>query len=117
MSGVSSEERERLEENLADVEEATGQRKHSVADLILERTKRSTSVPTDCLRAQRSTAVEFSAAEPMTTNGMVDGVGPAKISANLPAFEQIAKSAWTYCVCTLAGARVSDNSPIITWSL
>jgi hypothetical protein len=36
MSGVSSEERERLEENLADVEEATEQRMHSVTDLILE---------------------------------------------------------------------------------
>ena len=109
MSGVSSEERERLEENLADVAGATEQRMHSVADLIPEKCQeRSTSVPTDCLRAQRSTAVEFSAAAPMTTNGMVDGVGPAKISANLPVFEQIAKSAWKYCVCTSAGARVSE---------
>jgi hypothetical protein len=31
---VSSEERERLEEKLANVEEATEQRMHSVADLI-----------------------------------------------------------------------------------
>jgi hypothetical protein len=37
MSGVSSEERERLEENLADVEEATEHRMHSVADLIPEK--------------------------------------------------------------------------------
>jgi hypothetical protein len=34
ISDVSSEERERLEKNLADVEEATEQRMHSVADLI-----------------------------------------------------------------------------------
>jgi hypothetical protein len=39
MSGVSSEERERLEENLADVEEATEQRMHSVADLVPPRSE------------------------------------------------------------------------------
>jgi hypothetical protein len=48
--------------------------------------KRSTSVPTDCLRVRRSTAVEFSAAAPMTTNGMADGLDRAKISADLPVF-------------------------------
>ena len=39
MSGVSSEERERLEENLADVEEATEQRMHSVADRVPKKSK------------------------------------------------------------------------------
>jgi hypothetical protein len=46
MSGVSSEERDRqqeqladVEEKLADVEEATEQRMHSVADLILEKAR------------------------------------------------------------------------------
>jgi len=38
-SEVSSEERERLEENLADVEEATEQRMHSVADLIPQKSE------------------------------------------------------------------------------
>jgi hypothetical protein len=38
-SGVSSEERDRLEENLADVEEATEQRMHSVADLVPEKSE------------------------------------------------------------------------------
>jgi hypothetical protein len=82
MSGMSSEERDRqqeqladVEEKLADVEEATEQRMHSVADLIPEKSERSTSVPTDCLRMQRSTTVEFSAVAPMTTNGIADSTG------------------------------------------
>jgi hypothetical protein len=108
MSGLPSEERERLEENLADVEEATEQRMHSVADLIPETGQEIPGRADRLSETQRSTAVEFSAAAPMTTNGMVDGLDPAKISANLPVFEQIAKSAWTYCVCTSAGARVSE---------
>ena len=54
-----------LNEMLADVEEANEQRMHSVADRI-RRANRSTSVPTDYPRAQRSTAVELSTAATMT---------------------------------------------------
>jgi hypothetical protein len=61
---------------------------HSVADLIPGKAMSSTSVPTDCPRGQRSTAVEFSAAALMTTNGMADGLEPAGISADLPVFDQ-----------------------------
>ena len=39
ISGVSSEQRDRLEEELADVEEATEQRMHSAADLIPEKSE------------------------------------------------------------------------------
>jgi hypothetical protein len=53
-------------------------------------------VPTECLRTQRSTAVELSAAAPMMTNGMADGLDPAKISADLPVFEQITAETWTF---------------------
>jgi len=53
-------------------------------------------VPTDCRRAQKSTAVEFSAAAPMRANGMADGLAAAKISADLPVFEQITASTWTF---------------------
>jgi K+/H+ antiporter YhaU regulatory subunit KhtT len=69
MSDVSSEERERqeeqladVEEKLADVEEATEQRMHSVADLIPQKSEEIHDAPTGCLRGQRSTAVELSAA-------------------------------------------------------
>ena len=41
MSGVSSEQRARLEETLADVEDATEQRMHSVADLVPPRSEES----------------------------------------------------------------------------
>jgi hypothetical protein len=40
------------------------------------------------------TAVELSAAAPMTANGMADGLAAPKISADLPVFEQITASAW-----------------------
>jgi hypothetical protein len=82
MSDVSSEKRADAEETLADVQEATEQRMHSVADLIPKKTKRSTSGPTDCLRVPRSTAAKLSAAVPRTTNRMADGGS----SVNLPVF-------------------------------
>jgi hypothetical protein len=108
MSGVSSEERERLEENLADVEEATEQRMHSVADLIPEKGQEiheradrlSESAEEHRRRVQRRRADD--------DERDVDGQDPAKISANLPVFEQIARSAWKYCACTFAGAPVSE---------
>jgi hypothetical protein len=58
---MSSEKRVDAEETLADVQEATEQRMHSVAGLIPQKTKRSTSVPTDCPRVQKSTAAKLSA--------------------------------------------------------
>jgi hypothetical protein len=68
MSDVSSEKRADAKETLAEVQEATEQRMHSVADLIPQKRKRSTSVRTDCPRVHRSTAAKLSAAAPMTTN-------------------------------------------------
>jgi DNA-directed RNA polymerase subunit F len=58
LSEVSSEERERLEEKLPNVDEATEQRMHSVADLIPQGSEEIH------VKAQTSTAVEVSAAAP-----------------------------------------------------
>jgi hypothetical protein len=96
MSGVSSEQRARLEETLADVEEATAQRMHSVADLVPPRSEESheradrlsESAEKHRRRVQRRRADEG--------NGMADGLAAAKISADLPVFEQITASTWIF---------------------
>jgi len=79
MSGVSSEERERLEENLADVEEATEQRMHSVADLIPGKSEEIHERADRLSERAEEHRRRVSAAALMRTNGMADGLGPAKI--------------------------------------
>jgi hypothetical protein len=62
---MSSDEGAELEKKVAEPEEATEQRMHSVADL-LPGGKRSTSVQTGYPRGQRSTAADLSAVAPTT---------------------------------------------------
>jgi hypothetical protein len=100
---------------------------HSVADLVPQKAKRSTSVPTNCLRAQRGTANEFSAAAPMPTNGMADGLDPAKIFRrsflssikSVPGPGLLAKSARYWIVGPARGRLqlVGGVSPGSSWSL
>jgi hypothetical protein len=56
--------------------QATEQRMYSVADLVPPRSEEIHERA--CRRAQKSTAVEFSAAAPMRANGMADGLAAAK---------------------------------------